>query len=170
MKLVLLRHGDAVNSAPSDFERTLTDKGVQQAETVGDFYNSIGIRFTHIYSSPYLRAKETAEIVASSLEQAPEVILERDLGCGMDYPDAFAILRLLPEESVVLFVGHQPDFGAFTSYLIGSNSGGNFSFKKACSAFFEIYQFAMGGGLLESFVPVKTIKSLSCWDKNTSNI
>jgi len=84
---VFLRHGESVGNAEarwqgqSDYE--LTEKGRAQARALAQRWKSEGMKFDLIISSPLMRAKETAEIIASALhlrvDFAP-VLLERNIG------------------------------------------------------------------------------------------
>lgn len=174
MKLIVLRHADAVERSSSDFARRLTLKGREQAARAGCFLRDHAFLPQHILCSPYLRARETALVVAAQLQlpantlptpgivdseqdkQAEGLIREeRDLGCGMRPESALSLLRHLPENDTVLLVGHQPDCGILAAHLTGTHNSGIFNFRKACSAIFELCSFCSGGGVLEAFLPVK---------------
>src|SRR2546428_14120512 len=62
MKLYFLRHADALEGA-DDAARPLSPHGRKEALEVGRFLKRAGIEFEAAYSSPLVRAKETAEIV-----------------------------------------------------------------------------------------------------------
>src|SRR2546427_2875162 len=62
MKLYFLRHADALEGA-DDASRPLSPHGRKEALEVGRFLKRAGIEFDAAYSSPLVRAKETAEIV-----------------------------------------------------------------------------------------------------------
>ncbi len=69
--ITLLRHGESegnlagVIQGQSDF--ALTDTGIDQAKQLASYWKSEGIHFDHIISSPLLRAKQTADIIATAL-------------------------------------------------------------------------------------------------------
>lgn len=158
MKLILLRHAEAQDRAGSDYERQLTSKGRQQAQEVGKFYARTGLRIDEIYSSPYPRAMQTAEIVAGELAAPMDVIPEQDFGCGMRPERVLAFLRHCDEAANVLIVGHQPDLGVLCAFLSGNHNGGAFAIKKACSVIFDLERLCGGGGVLEAFIPACFIK------------
>lgn len=176
MRLILLRHAQAVERSSSDFARRLTLRGREQSAHVGCFLRDHGLRPTHILCSPYLRARETAAVVCAQLQlpdatiptpgivdspqdEAALALLCEDtvLGCGMRPEAALGLLRHLPEEDTVLLVGHQPDCGIFSAFLTGTPNNYAFNFRKACSAVFEVNRFCGGGGTLEAFIPVKFV-------------
>src|SRR6266540_153796 len=62
MKLYFLRHADALEGA-DDAARPLSPQGRKEAQEVGRFLKRAGIEFDSAYSSPLVRARQTAEIV-----------------------------------------------------------------------------------------------------------
>jgi broad specificity phosphatase PhoE len=78
MKLYFVRHGESVANilhefSNSGFKHPLTEKGVRQAHTLGQSLS--GLQVEQIYSSPVMRAVQTAQILAESLH-APLLITE----------------------------------------------------------------------------------------------
>ncbi|MGE8066304.1 phosphohistidine phosphatase SixA [Pseudomonas sp. NPDC089569] len=114
MKLWVLRHGEAVphGSRPHDSERELTDQG--REEVLRSAANLIGQPLTAIYSSPYLRAQQTAKLVRDALGFEPEIRTVEWLTPETD-PDKVA--EQLVSVSNVLLVSHNPLVGSLLSYL-----------------------------------------------------
>jgi broad specificity phosphatase PhoE len=84
---VFLRHGESIGNAQSrwqgqsDYE--LTERGRLQARALAERWKAEGMKFDRIVSSPLSRARETAEIVASTLDVSVEfdpILLERHIG------------------------------------------------------------------------------------------
>ena len=67
MRLLFFRHAEAGYDAPSDFERTLTARGIKRTQTAAQVIKRLGIMPRAIYSSPRIRARETADIIADVL-------------------------------------------------------------------------------------------------------
>ncbi len=66
--LTLIRHGESeVNARPDEMGQSpivpLTEKGKNQAKLLGQYFEKNKILFDRVFSSPYLRAYNTAEIV-----------------------------------------------------------------------------------------------------------
>ena len=124
-QLWLLRHGEAVphESKPDD-ERELTARGERQALAAGAALARLEAEFHACYTSPKLRARQTAEIACRSLGIEPTV--EESVGYGFDRDDGIALLRAHGEEGRVLVVGHEPDF----SQVVHDLTGGRVDFKK----------------------------------------
>lgn len=84
---VFLRHGESVGNAEARWQGqsdyVLTEKGRQQSRALAQRWKSEDARFDRIISSPLVRAKETAEIIASALGLIVEldpILLERHIG------------------------------------------------------------------------------------------
>ena len=83
----LLRHGESVGNAQSRWQGQsdypLTDRGRAQARALAERWKSETAKFDLVIASPLVRAKETAEIIAASLDLKVEldpIWLERDIG------------------------------------------------------------------------------------------
>src|SRR6185369_4521079 len=82
MKLYILRHGDAVEHGDSRFkenERPLTPKGIQRTKQLAHLLRQMEISFDAILSSPLIRARQTAEIIARGLQLSENIELTDQL-------------------------------------------------------------------------------------------
>ncbi len=84
---VFLRHGESIGNAESRWQGqsdyALTEKGRLQACALGERWKAESVKFDSITTSPLVRARETAEIVASYLGvevQLDSIWMERDIG------------------------------------------------------------------------------------------
>jgi broad specificity phosphatase PhoE len=84
---VFLRHGESIGNAESRWQGqsdyALTEKGRAQARALAERWKSEAVRFDLVLASPLVRAKETAEIIASTLNAKIEtdpILLERNIG------------------------------------------------------------------------------------------
>lgn len=78
MKLYFVRHGESTANLLHEFSNSgqrhpLTDRGIEQARDVAEALH--GLNIDRVYSSPVLRAVQTAQILAEAL-QAPVEIME----------------------------------------------------------------------------------------------
>ena len=85
--ITILRHGESVGNAESRWqgqaEYPLTDTGRKQVQALAERWKNEKMKFDLIISSPLERTKETAEIIASTLDLKIEfepLWLERDNG------------------------------------------------------------------------------------------
>jgi phosphohistidine phosphatase len=124
MDLYLIRHAEAVplgeQGITSDEERPLTEPGQQTARAVGEGLRQRGVTFDKIVTSPLLRARQTAEgILRDWPAPAPELIVCDDLAPDGKPKRVGRFLRDVVGERVGL-VGHMPQLGILTAWLIGS--------------------------------------------------
>jgi len=124
-QLWLLRHGEAVpHDSKPDQERELTARGERQAIAAGEALARLGVEFAACYTSPKVRAVDTARLACRSLNIEP--IVHEPLSAGFDRDDALELLRAHGEDARVLVVGHEPDF----SQVVADMTGGRIDLKK----------------------------------------
>lgn len=120
MRLYVMRHGPAEDSAPSrrDFDRTLSAAGREVVKaTAEDLLRLRGEPIARILSSPLLRARETAEIVSVVAGEGPESMdLHDELGADQPVPLGL-VQRLLVASTDALLVGHQPSVEMLVRHL-----------------------------------------------------
>jgi phosphohistidine phosphatase len=125
--LWLLRHGDAVpHGSTLDADRELTPKGERQARNAGRALARLGLEFEACYSSPRVRARDTARLACEALGVG---VHEVDvLGGGFERADAVELLDAHDDGACILVVGHEPDFSQvvhdFTGALVDFKKGG----------------------------------------------
>jgi phosphohistidine phosphatase len=123
----LIRHAEAVaaSSELRDGHRHLTEHGRMQARALGDRLRWHDCEPTWIWTSPLVRAVQTAELVATMLH-APcpietMVALSPDGAVG----DVLAALAALPTDSIVMLVGHMPTITEIATELVHARSFGS---------------------------------------------
>ena len=67
MRLYFLRHASASDVAPSDAERKLTKEGEEESRMAGAALAELGVKPARIFSSPLVRARQTAQIAAKAV-------------------------------------------------------------------------------------------------------
>jgi phosphohistidine phosphatase len=117
--LVLMRHAKSDWSNPSfeDSERTLNSRGRNDAPLVGNFmYDLIGTP-DQILCSEAVRARETAKLVAESLNYKRNIIIEPQLYDS--YPAVYlkVISKIADDIKTLLIVGHNPIIEQLISIL-----------------------------------------------------
>ena len=116
MKLWILRHGEAEPHARRDAERELTAHGREQV--LHSAARLIGQPLDSILVSPYVRARQTAELVRKTLGFTSGLVTVPWL--TPDSEPKFAISKL-PDTGNVLLVSHQPFVGDLISLLLHGN-------------------------------------------------
>ena len=136
MNFFLLRHAIAMERDAFDFasdsERPLTAKGKNQLSHVTAAMRMMKLRFDLILSSPLVRARQTAEIVAEDLKLKRRLLFEPELKPGGN--PRKLIENLLRKKSTAedfLLVGHEPELSDLISLLVTGGPGGGFALKKA---------------------------------------
>ncbi len=123
MDLYILRHGIAVEPGTpgyeNDADRPLTPEGQRKLRQIADAMEALELSFDRILSSPYLRARETAEIVAEALGARKKLELSDTLTPGGSFKRLVELLnRLEPSPESVLLVGHEPYLSGLISLLV----------------------------------------------------
>jgi phosphohistidine phosphatase len=124
MNLLVMRHAQAIdlgqNGVADDESRYLTPAGQRQAAEMASALRSRGVRIEGLITSPLVRARQTAEIVAQVYGLGHDSLLQTDhLAPGLSCRKLAKYLRQHASDHAILF-GHEPDLGIFTSWLIGS--------------------------------------------------
>jgi len=124
MDLYLVRHGEAAPAPPGrpDAERRLTPRGEAEVMGVALGLRVLGVELDALYTSPLLRARQTAELLARGLPgPAPAPCAALD-----GRTPAEGLLAALAEAGGrVALVGHQPVLGELVVLAIaGIASGG----------------------------------------------
>ncbi len=115
----------------NDSKRQLTPKGKRQLRQAVAAMKTLGLRFDLILSSPYLRAKQTAEIVAESLKLKRRLKFSDELAPDGSPKNLVGQLNALkPEPENVLLVGHEPYLSRLISLLTTGDMELAMDFKK----------------------------------------
>lgn len=154
MHLWLVRHAVAEelsDAIPSDFDRPLTEKGRRKFQRVADALRAAEQSVDLILTSPLVRAMQTAEILRQSLRLKRDAVqLEPLLAPGFDVNALLGSIKDRPPVRAAALVGHEPDFSAALSTMIG---GGRIDFGKGAVACIEFTEdLRAGAGTLRWFV------------------
>jgi phosphohistidine phosphatase len=160
MNLYLLRHGIAVDpSVPGfarDAERPLTPKGRRRLRQTVEAMDVLKISFDVILSSPYVRAAETAEIVAKALKRRKQLKLSGELTPGGNPKSLIQQLNdLRPRPKNILLVGHEPYLSKLIALLTAGNTNMEIDLKKGslCKLETESLRYARCATLVCLFAP-----------------
>jgi phosphohistidine phosphatase len=116
----LIRHAEAVEEtvAVRDPHRFLTATGRRQARDLGDRLRWHDCTPTHIWSSPLVRAVQTAELVAAALGAECAVEAVPVLAPDENPRSVVAALAALPADASVILVGHEPGLSAVGALVV----------------------------------------------------
>jgi phosphohistidine phosphatase len=137
MNLYVVRHSEAEKiggSIQSDTGRPLTQKGEADARMVGMLLKELDPHVELILSSPYLRARQTAESVAAGFPRPPVVRETENLSPGFRPKALLQELHSLSPDHSVAVIGHQPDLSVLLAYLIEGESAGSIAMAPSAIA------------------------------------
>jgi phosphohistidine phosphatase len=155
VELCLIRHADAGDSETwrgDDAQRPLSDKGRRQASALGRFLSRRGYKPDAILSSPKMRSRQTAELVAAALATAVQLD-ERLVGT----PDLGTLSKIVEDvgRRRIVLVGHDPEFSELAAELIGAQS---FSLKKGTLVRIDVVlPLQPGTGVLRWMLPADLV-------------
>jgi len=158
MQLWVIRHAVAEDARPGsdDASRPLTDPGKAKLRQAIRGLRSIDVRFERILTSPWRRAAQTAELLAS-LGDAPPVATELLTG-----PPRAELLALIAEHrETVAVVGHEPWLGELVAWLAFGDAkhGDQLVIKKNGAVWLE--GTAVPGGMqIRAVLPPRLLRAL----------
>lgn len=122
MIVIFLRHGEAEEAGHGipgmDEHRQLTSLGRKETEHVAATLNRLKLRPRIVFTSPLVRAIQTAAVASAVLKGAPEPAMIDNLAPGHAWKDVRrdierTVKRSKDNDPVVLVCGHQPDMGQY---------------------------------------------------------
>ena len=141
MDVYFLRHanaGESLADPKEDEKRPLDQLGIDQSQRMGRVLAGLGVKLDAVISSPLVRAKQTAALVATELGYTKSVMLEKALRPDAEFEDFEQILRRHPKTDSVLVVGHNPNLSEFLSlFLSDEKSTDTTELKKGALALVE---------------------------------
>ena len=118
-----MRHGIAEERGPrwpDDGKRPLTSKGIERFRQVAAGLHAIDVRIDLVLTSPLVRARQTADLLAAALDPHPPVELTDALAPGAS-PRALAAALSRARRARIACVGHEPDLGQLAAHLVGAS-------------------------------------------------
>ncbi|MGE5245234.1 MAG: phosphohistidine phosphatase SixA [Betaproteobacteria bacterium] len=161
-ELYLIRHGlaeDRGEAWPDDEKRPLTSHGVARLKKEARGLARLGVQFDVILTSPLVRTRQTAEVVAAAFDPRPPVVTSD--GLSPDAP-AQALLTDLEKHSRrerIALIGHEPGIGELAGRLAGLRRP--LPFKKGAVCRIDVDALPpSGAGTLRWFVTPKILRAL----------
>lgn len=169
--LYLMRHGIAAELGEGgvirDADRPLTPEGRAKLQQAAEGVRRLELKFNVIFTSPLLRARQTAEVVADVLELQHKVKVIETLSPGRSLvgaesgqADLFIEMGAYSFDRALL-VGHQPDLSELASYLLTGNRNLNIEFKKGSICAIEVTSLPpRGPGLLRWLMAPRHLRQM----------
>ena len=155
-ELYLVRHAIAAERGsewPDDTKRPLTERGVGRFKEAVKGLRHLDVTVDEIFTSPLVRARQTAELLAAGLDGKPPVKVLEALAPGHSFTSLMSQLAKVAKRRRVALVGHEPDLGELAAHLIGA--GRALAFKKGGVCRIDIGSLAAkrAGSLIWFFPP-----------------
>ena len=142
MELYFLRHAAAVDPGEfppgRDSERPLTSEGIKKMTKAAEGMSKLGLSFDEVISSPYVRARQTAEIAAKGVGFKGKIRYTDAMTPAAVLKELFRELKEQKVSSRLLLVGHQPSIGEFVSELVTGQKGLSLDYKKGALCLIEL--------------------------------
>jgi len=160
MKLYLVRHATASDTARNDAERELTREGREEARIIGTALARLGVKPGSVLSSPLLRARQTAEIVGEELKFSGGVDLLDELIGNTTTPSLLKALRPHASHDEVILVGHMPSLSEHLAAMIGGTRVEVLALGKGSVACLELDELRIGVGQLRWLMRQKQLRQI----------
>lgn len=161
IQLYLVRHAVAAERGdawPDDTKRPLTPKGIQRFRRVVQGLRRIGALPDIVLTSPLVRAKQTADLLADGLTPHPPVVTADSLAPGGSFASFVEDLGRHAKAVRIACVGHEPDLGQLAARLIAARRPLAFKKGGACRIDLEALN---GPGHLIWFAPPRLLRRAS---------
>ena len=144
MDLYILRHGRAEDAGAgrADADRRLTQKGRHEIAGVAAWMLAEDLSFDLIAASPYVRAQETAAIVADALGVPERLMTWKELVPGGDPDTVCRAVDRHADTGAVLLVGHQPLLSLLAGRIICGDPDAGIAMGKGSLARIRDFSFA----------------------------
>jgi len=166
MRVIFLRHGIAHDRAdpacPPDPERALTEDGKKKTRKACKGLLVMGTAPVRIITSPYVRARQTAELCAEACGIAADRIVVSDalLPHAAPYGIFHALHAFAHVDTEVVCVGHSPHLDRALALSMTGDRVPVTSLKKAGAALLELDDLPRPHGELVWLVPPKVLVEL----------
>jgi phosphohistidine phosphatase len=134
-KLYLIRHAIAEERGdawPDDNRRPLTTAGAARMRRAARGLARLGVRLDVVLTSPLVRARQTAEIVAGAFTPKPPIFVADGMAPSGTYADVLVDLQKHGKRRNIALVGHEPNIGELAARLAGSRRALEFKKGAVC--------------------------------------
>lgn len=162
LALYLIRHGIAADRGadyPDDSKRPLTSAGISALKKEVRGLVELEVTLDLIITSPLVRARQTADVVAQGMPGKPAVVLSDALAPAGSQAHLLQELGKHMRKASIALVGHEPNMGELAARLLGAK--GSVEFKKGgvCRIDFDVFP-PKGLGTLKWLATPKMLRRL----------
>lgn len=135
MEIYLIRHAAAAdldNEIVEEGYRYITVHGRNHCRIVAQKLKDLKVKFDAVFSSPLVRAVQTAEVFSSVLKYENEIKTAIELIGGHSYSRFQQLIKRNSHNGSIAFFGHAPDVNLFAHNLVmETHVGFHFNFKNS---------------------------------------
>jgi len=135
MRIYIFRHGEALpkddSSVASDADRPLIDDGIRRTKQAAEGLKNMQFSFDAVFTSPWLRARQTAEIVCDVLGIKDRLEEMDALAGDRSVSDVLQALSRHSRHGDVMIVGHNPLLAEVGAYLLSLATDMQIDLKKS---------------------------------------
>lgn len=157
MRCYFLRHGQAVDAAEwsgADFDRPLTREGRERMTRAAKTIAVLHLKLDAIVTSPLVRAKQTATIVAKRCKLEDRLVEDARLGGGFGMSELAEVLTEHRTANALMLVGHEPSMSRIVGEMVGS---ADIDFKPGSLACVNVPEPTSLRGTLVWLIPAKVL-------------
>jgi len=161
-ELYLIRHGVAAERGeayPDDGKRPLSSEGVQKLRRESKALVALDVEFDVILTSPLVRTRQTAEIIAGVFRNTPPIVNVASLSPTGTHNAIVEALAKQQRRHRIALVGHEPCIGELASRLIGLRRA--LDFKKGAICRIDVTALPpTGAGRLRWFLTPRILRRI----------
>jgi phosphohistidine phosphatase len=161
--LYLVRHAIAEERGPAwpdDAQRPLTADGVKRWRRQASGLVAIDARPDLILTSPFTRARQTADLLAAAFSKRPKVVELPALQPGVKARDVLRALEADGRVASLALVGHEPGLGELAALLVGFKTPPEFKKGGVARVDVAILPPPAGSGQLQWWLTPKVLRTL----------
>jgi phosphohistidine phosphatase len=164
MQIYIVRHAiaeDIGKGGGSDARRALTAEGRKKMKDAAEGFARLEPHIERIFSSPLVRAVQTAEIVAKAIKFEKEIEEMKELSPGYGPDDVLKRLREFRGVKSVALAGHEPNCSELASHLLSNSDRVLIEFKKGAICYVESDALTPGSGMLVWHLSPQTLRLMA---------
>jgi phosphohistidine phosphatase len=162
LELYLIRHGVAAERGseyPDDSKRPLTSRGITSLRSEAKGLVKLGVTFDLIITSPLVRTRQTADVIAEALPGKPSVTTSDALAPAGTPAGVIQGIAKHHKKAKLALVGHEPNIGELAGRLIGAKAPIAFKKGAVCRIDFDTLP-PKGIGQLRWFLSPRVLRKL----------
>jgi phosphohistidine phosphatase len=160
-ELYFIRHGVAEERGdkwPDDTKRPLSADGVSRLRKSARGLVTLGVTFDVMLTSPLVRTRQTAEIIAAAFDPRPPIVAVEALAPGASYQGVLNELEKQSRRARIALVGHETSIGELARRFAGSRHA--FPFKKGAVCRVDIARLPPATGSLRWFLTTRILRAI----------